>query len=330
MRQFMPRPAAPLAALVVAAALVTGGAAPPGGAATRVVPRAPAARGPGAPVRTIVLINGTRLVFGPAAGGARIPEIVPPARGHQAGALLALDVGGKAYDIPQAALPYLGRGLDPDLFLVSALLQAETAGRLPVTVAYAGRAPSLPGVTVTHAAGGTAQGYLTPAGAAVFGTALARQFAFDHARGSYGQDGLFAGGVSIRLAGLPATTRPAPAFPMHTLTVTATNLAGKPDTGDSVLIFNTDNAGRFADPVESQNYFRRGVTKFSVPAGHYWVLGLFPTILKNREIEWHVPILPQVTVSAGTTVHVDERAADSEMRITTPRPAVPVNPKFPR
>jgi hypothetical protein len=278
--------------------------------------------------RTIVLLNGTRLVFGPAAGGARIPGILPPARRQRAGGMLALDLGGRAYDIPQAALPYLGRGLDPDLFMVSALLRAETAGRLPVTVTYAGGAPALPGVTITHAAGGTAGGYLTPAGAALFGAALARQFATDHARGSYGQDGLFAGGVSVRLAGLPATTRPAPAFPMHTLTVTATNLAGRPDTGDFVMIFNTDDASRFADPIESQNYFRGGVTRFSVPAGHYWVLGLFPTILKNHEIEWHVPIVPQVTVSASTTTHIDERAADSQIRVTTPRPAVPVNQPF--
>jgi hypothetical protein len=297
-------------------------------AATRPAAQAPAARGAAGPFRTVVLLNGTRLVFGPAAGGARIPAIVPPAPGQGAGALLALDLGGRAYDIPQAALPYLGRGLDPDLFMVSSLQREESAGRLPVTVTYTGRTPALPGVTITHAGGGTAQAYLTPAGAAVFGTALARQSAADHARGSYGQDGLFAGGVSIRLAGVPATARPAPAFPMHTLTVTATNLAGKPDTGDCVMIFNTDDASRFADPIESMNCFRGGATKFSVPAGHYWVLGLFPTFLKNHQIEWHVPIVPQVTVSADTTVHIDERAADSQIRVKTPRAAVPVNQPF--
>src|SRR5262249_42125900 len=162
------------------------------------------------------------------------------------------------------------------------------------------RVPSLPGVTISRAGGGTAQGDLTAAGAAAFGTALARQFIAGHARGSDGQDGLFPGGVSIRLAGRggsgagagrgvggrggaggrgrwvggrAATERPPAAFPMHTLTVTGTNLAGKPDTGDEVDIFNTDNVGRFADPIESVNFFRHGVTKFSVPAGHYWALG---------------------------------------------------------
>jgi hypothetical protein len=313
-----------MAALATAAVVVITGAAAPGGAAARPAPHAPAK--PAA--RTIVLLNGDRLVFSQA-GGTRPPALLPGARGRLAGGMLALDPGGKAYDIPQVAFPYLGRGLDPDLFMVSSLRRAETAGRLPVTVSYRGRVPSLPGVTIGQAGRGSARGYLTTAGAAAFGAALARQFAADHARGSYGQDGMFAGGVSIRLAGVPGTARPSATFPMHTLTVTGTNLAGKPDTGDMVTIFNTDNASRFADPIESQNVFRNGVTKFSVPAGHYWAVGLFPTILKKKqEIEWHVPILPQFTVSANTTVHISERAADSEIQVKTPRAAVPVNQPF--
>src|SRR5215469_5739162 len=315
MRQFLPRPAASAATLAAAAVLVTGVVAAPGSAATRRAARAPAASAPG---RTIVLLNGDKLITGPA---ARAPGLVL-ARSRLAGPIMALDLGGQAYDIPQVALAYLGRGLDPDLFRVSSLLRAETTARLPVTVSYDARVPSLPGITIRRAGDGTAQGYLTPAGAAAFGVALARQFIADHARGSYGQDGLFAGGVSIRLAGVPATERPPAAFPMHTLTVTGTNLAGKPDTGDEVDIFNTDNASRFADLVESVSFFDKGVAKFSVPAGHYWALGAFPTILKNRrQIEWHVPILPQFTVSANTTVHIDERAAGSLIGAKTPRAA---------
>jgi hypothetical protein len=60
-----------------------------------------------------------------------------------------------------------------------------------------------------------------------------------------------------------------------------------------------------------------------------WAIGAFPTLLRKRqEIEWHVPVLPQVTVFANTTAHIDERAADSEIEVTTPRPAVPVNENF--
>jgi hypothetical protein len=319
MRQFLPRPAASVAALAATAVLVTGGVAAPAGAATSPGPGAAVS----APGRTIVLLNGDRLIAGPAG----VPGLMR-SRSRLAGPILALDLGGQAYDVPQVALAYLGRGLDPDLFRVSSLRRAETTAQLPVTVSYRGRVPSLPGVTIRRAGNGTAQGYLTPAGAAAFGAALARQFVADHARGSYGQDGLFAGGVSIRLAGVPGTERPATAFPMRTLTVTGTNLAGKPDTGDEVMIFNTDNSALFADPVESANFFDHGATRFSVPAGHYWAIGAFPKILKNNEIEWHVPILPQFTVSANTTVHISERAADSLIGVKTARAAVPVNELF--
>jgi hypothetical protein len=321
-RHPLPRPAASLAALAAGAILLTTAAAAPGAAASRPalhLPATPAA--PAGPAHTITLLNGDRLVT---AAGARVPGIVPGARGRLAAAMLALDLGSRAYDIPRVALPYLGRGLDPDLFLVSSLAREETAGRLPVIVTYRGRAPSLPGVTIRHAGHGSAQGYLTASGAAAFGAALARQFIADHARDSYGQDGLFAGGLSIRLAGMPATARPATDFPMHTVTVTGTNLAGHPDTGDQVMIFNAGNSTLFADPIESENSFYHGVTKFSVPAGHYWAIGLFPTFLK-RVIEWHVPILPQFTVSANTTVHMAERAADKRLGVTTPKPAYPVN-----
>src|SRR5260370_37006 len=97
------------------------------------------------------------------------------------------------------------------------------AGRLPVRVSFAGRRPALPGVTITRAGRGTAEGYLTSSSAPAFGAALARQFRADHAGSSYGRDGLFARGVHITLAG---AARPAgsvsgrPDFPMHTLTVT--------------------------------------------------------------------------------------------------------------
>ena len=99
------------------------------------------------------------------------------------------------------AAAYLSRGLDPSLFEVGALARAESGGRLPVRVSYAGAAPSLPGVTITSASSGTARGYLTLAGARVFGAALERQFAGDHADAAYGQDGLFGNGVSVALAG---------------------------------------------------------------------------------------------------------------------------------
>jgi hypothetical protein len=207
---------------------------------------------------------------GPASGG-----VIPGTDAGLAGSLLTLDVGGQAYDIPAAAVPYLGRGLDPSLFQLSALLDHEVSGRLPVRIDYHGQVPALPGVTVTSSGGGTAQGYLTAASASAFGAALGRQYLADHARGSYGSDGMF-GGVSIALAGTAAAAPgEKPDFPMKTLTVTGTDEAGQADTGDEVMVVNADNSNRFSDPGESINTFYRGVTKFGVPAGHYWAFGAF-------------------------------------------------------
>ena len=81
---------------------------------------------------------------------------------------------------------------------------------MALRISYTGTAPRLPGVTITRAAGGSATGYLTAAGAVTFGAALARQFAADHGRASYGTDGLFAGGVWISAAGRGAASHRLP------------------------------------------------------------------------------------------------------------------------
>ena len=269
------------------------------------------------------MINGDRLLP-PAAGGPRVLGILPGAVGS-ARPLVGLDLGGTVLAIPRVALPFLGHGLAPGLFETSALQHVETGGRLPVTVTYQGKVPVLPGMTITRARGGTAQGYLTAAGATAFGAALARQFAADHATGSYGRDGMFAGGVSVSLAGGPAATvRRATAFPMHTLTVTGTNLAGKPDTGDVVFVFDADNAQRYDDPVESQSFFDHGTAKFSVPAGNFWALGIFQgPIHGNAAPAAYSVIAPQITASRNVTVHMAARSADSKVQMVTPRPSVP-------
>jgi hypothetical protein len=105
---------------------------------------------------------------------------------------------------------------------------------------------------------------------------------------------------------------------MHTLTITGTNLGGRPDTGDPVLVVNADNSNVFTDPEESQNIFRHGVTRFSVPAGHYWALGLFSNLYPGV----HLAVLPQFSVFRTTTVHMDGRGANDRMQMITPRPAL--------
>jgi hypothetical protein len=299
------RAAAALTAVLLAslATPVAATASAPG--ASPVPPKAAAA--------PLVLLTGDRVLASPlASGGNAITILSAPHGGALAGSLVAMRFGARSFLVPAAALPYLGRGLDPSLFDLSALRHAEHGGRLPVTLRYRGRVPAAPGVTITRAGPGTATGYLTGSSAAHFGAALTRQMLSDHARASYGTDGLFAHGLSISARTAPAR----PAFPMHTLTVTGTNLAGKPDTGDMVTVLNVADFTRFGDPVESDNFFYHGTAKFSLPSGTYWAYASFLSPKGFR-----VDVLPQFTVRGSMSVALSERAAGSEVTMVTPRPA---------
>jgi hypothetical protein len=302
---------------------------------------AAAAGGPATAASPVVLITGMRFGLASGPNGQPEPVMLPASKtlpASQTMPITGLNLAGRSFEIPADALPYLGHGLDPSLFDLAALRRLEHGGRLPVQVTYQGQVPVIPGIQITGpapgpapgtapgTAQGTAHGYLTAASALRFGVALRRQFWADHDRASYGTDGLFAHGVSIALAGARAASAPRPVrpqFQMHTLTLHAKNLAGKPDNGDDVIVFNTDDAARFGDPIESDTFFEKGVAKFSVPEGHYWAIADFLSggfsDFKIREV-----IVPQITVHNDQAhVSIDERSASSKLRVTTPRPAVP-------
>jgi hypothetical protein len=320
------------AAMTVAGVLAPAAATPsPAAASAR---RAAGAARPGpAPAeartrsRTVFLVNGDQVVARPGTGAHGTTILLP---GGRTGSLLGLSMAGQSYLLPPQAMPYLGRGLGPSLFDLAALARRERAGRLPVALAFRGGVPNLPGVTITHAASGAAQGYLTEAGARAFGAALARQFATDHARGSYGQDGMFADGLSVALAGdgLPARAAPSQRhYRLHTLTVTGTALTGRPDTGDEVYVINVDNIRRFSDPIESESSFYHGSARFSAPAGHYMAIATFFSFAGTKLTGMHVVARPQFTVSGpATTVHLDARTATSKLQWVTPRPVA--HPRF--
>jgi len=323
------------AAGLVAVAVTLGVAAAQPAAARPVSRAAPSAAqatavrraaAPGAS-RSVVLINGGQVTVPAAGRGPDVGRIGPAAGGGSAAPMMSLTLGGHQYAIPAAALPYLGHGLDPSLFDVAALASRETGGRLPVQVGYQGRRPVLPGVTITSAGGGIARGYLTASSAKAFGALLTRQYLADRPRASYGTDGLFAGGVSIDLAGTTQPPAARPDFPMHTLTVTGTNLAGQPDTGDQVLVINVDN-NALNIPSQALNVFYHGSAKFSEPVGHYFALASFTDVSGGNVTGFRADILPQFTVSGNTTVQTAERAATSEVMAVTPRPAVSVMPVF--
>src|SRR5262249_32248893 len=117
--------------------------------------------------------------------------------------------------------------------------------------------------------------------------------------------------------------RAAPGYLMKTLTFTGTNLAGKPDTGDLVIIVNVDDSSRL-DGGYSLADFSHGIAKFSVPAGHYLPIGVFfgsSSAGAPFPVRHGLDVLPQFAVTGNTTVRVAARAADSKVTMVTPRPA---------
>jgi hypothetical protein len=278
--------------------------------------------------RTVFLVTGEQVSTGTTSpAGVTVTTGGPGQATGSAGPLQTLRQGGTTQVMPVAAAPYLGRTLSPALFEPTALASAESAGRLPLRISYSAGLPALPGVTITSSGDGTATGYLTPAGARTFGAALARQYTADHTRASYGQDGIFHG-VDISLAGTPAPAPVArPAYPMHTLIVKGTDLAGHPDNGDLIGVFNMDNATRYGGAVED-GYFYHGTARFSVPAGHYYAMATFCCGPGRSAL--HVVVVPQFTVgrTGTTTLHLSERSASSRMAFTTPRPAAVQDEEF--
>jgi hypothetical protein len=276
--------------------------------------------------KTILLINGDRLVV-----SGKSTAVSLAGTGFSA-AITELRMAGRQYAIPDVALPFLGHGLDLSLFDVAAQPGGAT---LPVRITYSGRTPRLPGVTITRASGGTAAGYLTAAGAKTFGAALARQFAADHAKASYGSDGLFAGGVWISASGVPgaavssaasvARERQAepqtPAFKMHIVTLRGVTAAGKPDTGDVVFLFNTDNNAIYGDPYEEPNTFYHGTARFALPSGNYWAFAWFTTTdKKGNETGLRAVLMPRIVITGDATLTVRAAAATSELTFATPAP----------
>jgi hypothetical protein len=276
--------------------------------------RAATARAATVLINPVLLINGTRLQVTRLPGGG---SAVTPLPGTPAGGLLSLRTGEAAEEIPAEALPYLGHGLDASLFNLGDLERSEAHGRLPVRLTFPGKVPDLPGVTITSAGRGTADGYLSQAGADAFGAALHKQFS---APGHGAGGGLFADGATIALAGAPASAPVvSPQYAMHTFTVTATNSAGKPDTGDQVVVFDGADLQAFGlDYNASVSTFFDGVAKFSVPTGSYWVIGSFQNTAGTT---FSVDIHPEVTVAGNATVHLAQSAATSQVTMITPRPA---------
>ena len=68
--------------------------------------------------QSVLLINGD-IVSAPTGGASTVPSTITTSGSGLAESVVTLGLGGKAYQIPAAALPYLGKGLDPGLFQIS-------------------------------------------------------------------------------------------------------------------------------------------------------------------------------------------------------------------
>lgn len=108
----------------------------------------------------------------------------------------------------------------------------------------------------------------------------------------------------------------------HTLTVTGTNMQGKPDNGDVILVFNVDN-GNLNSLYTNAQVFASGTATFQLPDGHYCAIAGYVKATANPlwPAAVHVDVLPQFTIAGDTTVHTDARAATSKVTMLTPRPA---------
>ena len=320
----MHRPIARYAAAVSAAAVtclaVTAGGTALAGARAPAAHRAATAATLTATASATTPAAGRTVLTLPAGGRAlasRGPDgpgsvtLLSPGRGRRPGGLTALRLGGQEYAIPQAALPYLGRGLDLSLFNVGALERAERGGRVPVTLRYRGRLGAVPGVTVTRAGAGTAAGYLTAGSAARLGTGLA---------------GLAGRGLSVGLAGAAATpvapgatgARPGTGARTARVTVKGTGLNGRPTSDGIVLLGDVANSNARGTGLKP---FTSGTAKFSGPRGTYWALAIFFTPGSAAHPWLRIDVLPQFKVTGNTTVRLSAAAATSQITLTSPRPS---------
>ena len=124
--------------------------------------------------------------------------------------------------------------------------------------------------------------------------------------------------VTQLAAGQPAAP-PQPAtgpasLQFHTLTVNGIDDTGQPDQGDNVILLNLKDT-RLLSLAES---FFQGQFKVSVPEGDYALLSFFFDTQQNTV---RLVVLPQVPVTADSTVTMDARTATAPITVATPQPA---------
>jgi hypothetical protein len=279
----------------------------------------------GSTTRTVALVTGDQVTAVTAPSGQtsyalRSAAGAGPAETYR-------DAAGDQYVVPAVAQPYLGRQLDRSLFDVSALLRAGLAAgaRVPVALTFAtGVTPSAPpGVTLTAVSGESASGYVTASSGAAFGAALRARIGADVKAGHpAGTGALFGGLTGLSLATGITVTTVTPHYPLHIVQLNETDATGKPIAFGDAYVVNMDQFAKGLVDVPIGN----GVGRVAMPAGHYLVMSIafdYDASGNATSIHWvsRGDITVPTTSGVTTTVALDERAATSEITVSTPRPA---------
>lgn len=232
-----------------------------------------------------------------------------------AGSFISRQVNGDRFVTPVTALPFLGRGLDPNLFDVSALLRDRTNGRIPVKITFAAGASQSPpaGVTLTTAAAGkTWNGFLTSASARAFGAALDRA-----ARAGSKPASLFPGVQSVTYAGQGPAAAAKPQFAMRTLILNVLDDQGQPVNAADLAVVNTDDARAYTGyPIAVD-----GQARISVPDGHYTAAAQMFRFNPDGTTVARLVFKDFTVAGSAKSVTLDARTATSRISVDTPRPA---------
>jgi hypothetical protein len=277
----------------------------------------------------VALITGDTVRLGTADGQQR--PIVAPAAGKRLTSpdFIQFSFAGDQYVVPDEAVPYLGTVLDPRLFDVSYLARAHLGvvprgaaygAAIPVTLSYPGSAPPrLPGLRITQAGAGTADGTFDPGQ----GAQLARLLGRDDRTGSAGRPAI--GRLSLAP---PAGAPPLPASPIGMGQASVPDLSGAasrsglpfrrltvnligPDGNPASLAFgivqNVDNAALDSVVAEPQD----NTISFSLPAGTYSVTFVILTPHAGTAFGYDAAMVvqPQLSLTADKTVSLDARDA---------------------
>lgn len=274
-------------------------------------------------LRTVTLITGDRVQL-PAAGSQQ-PFVLLPARGGGGAFQSYRGPAGDQIVVPTVTAPYLGRGLDPSLFDVSAQVSdgIDDGSRVPVRLSFApGTTPAAPpGITLESVSGDSATGYLTPASGPVFTAAVRARIGADVAAGRAPGSSPLAPGLQSMTLDAPVPPVVTPHYGLHVLQINANDSTGGPVTWADAVLLNTDDMTREQTIVPVVD----GVTKLAVPAGDYSVNVLFIDYdSQGNESALRVATLDDFSVPGGsgtTTKTVDESRATSKISVSTPLPA---------